>query len=117
MIMQNSGPWTGASGYGYIYHVFEIDADIPARPGNFIYARLNQENTWIPVYMGQGDLATRPVPPDLMPCIRAKGATHVHLRLNRRPEDRVAELDDLLLRYLNVFAPEGCQAPADQKEA
>ena len=105
-------PWTGASGTDYIYYVFERHPDVPSRPGNFIYALKNPEGLWVPVYVGEGDLAVRGTgDPELIACVDAKGATHVHLRLNSRKQDREEEVRDLLARYLNAFAPYGCHSP------
>ena len=113
----DSGPWTGASGAEYVYYVFERDVEVPARMGNYIYARKNQEGHWVPVYMGQGDLSVRCSDPALLERIGRKQATHVHLRLNAREDDRVQELTDLLARYLNAFEPDGCHSPADRPAA
>ena len=109
--------WIGESGTEYIYYVFPIDAEVPARSGSYIYAKRNEEGLWAPVYMGRGDLAKRCSDPSLLDRIAAKEATHVHLRLNRRENDRIEELADLLTRYKNAFAPVGCHSPDDPRAA
>jgi hypothetical protein len=101
--------WTGASGTNYLYHVYERQPDIPSRLGNYIYALKNHEGHWAPVYIGQGDLSIcAAADPGRMACIDAKGATHVHLRLNASEEERLSEVEDLLRRYLNAHHPHGC---------
>ena len=45
-------------------------------------------------------------------CVDAKGATHVHLHVNAKKEDRLAELRDLLDNFPGVRQPDGCnEAP------
>lgn len=114
---EDSGPWTGASGAEYVFYVFDRDAEIPSRRGIYIYAKKNQEGLWVPVYIGHGDLAARCTDPKLRECIDRKQASHVHLRLNSREDDCIAEVQDLLARYLNAFAPDGCHAEADRPPA
>jgi hypothetical protein len=41
-------------------------------------------------------------------CIDAKGATHVHVRVNFDREHRVAEVKDLLENFPQAYAPDGC---------
>jgi len=67
------------------------------------------DNKWIPIYIGQGDLGDRIGPNHhAATCINSKGATHVHVHLNGRVEDRTAEESDLLARYTNAYKPNGC---------
>lgn len=106
--------WTGESGANYVYHVYERQPDVPSRPGNYIYALKNQEGLWAPVYIGQGDLAVcAAADPQRMACIDAKGATHLHLRLNGAEEERRSEAEDLLRRYVNAHHPHGCNCGLD----
>ena len=107
------GPWLGESGKEYIYYVFELDLILPLRVGNYIYARRNEDGRWVPVYMGHGDLSKLCTNAALLHSIRAKGATHVHARLNTMADDRHDELNDLLVRYKNAFPPDGCNSPED----
>jgi hypothetical protein len=77
--------------------------------GNYIYAKKNQAGYWVPVYMGEGDLSKRATPDHhRIRCIDSKGATHVHLHLNAKNEDRRAEEQDLLANYINALTPDGC---------
>src|ERR1700675_477889 len=53
--------------------------------GNYIYSKLNENNLWVPIYIGQGDLAARATKDHhRIDCIDKKGATHVHLHLNAK---------------------------------
>jgi hypothetical protein len=101
--------WIGASGAEYTYYVHERHPDIPKRMGTFIYSKKNQEDLWVPVFIGEGDLSVRAnADSELMTRINAKGATHVLLRINSVETDRRCEIADLLNRYQNAFEPEGC---------
>lgn len=113
-LYDEDGPWLGASEAEYTYFIYDIGERLPARFGNYIYARKNDEQLWVPVYMGHGDLSLLCTDAEVLDCIRAKGATHVHARLNSMEEVRVAELHDLLARYENAFPPDGCNSPIEE---
>lgn len=102
--------WTGGSGTEYTYFVWSLPVNFNAdQAGNYIFSKKNDKGLWVPIYMGQGDLADRVR--DIhhqAPCIKGKGATHVHVHLNPRERDRTAEEEDLLARYTNAYAPNGC---------
>lgn len=102
--------WTGASGKNYIFYVWPRHPDIKSgQMGNYIYTKLNSEGRWVPIYVGQGDLSVRSTSDHhRIECIDKKGATHVHMHTNTREEDRLAEERDLLARYTNAYAPNGC---------
>jgi hypothetical protein len=102
--------WTGASGADYLYFIYPRHPEINAgQDGNYIYAKKNSEGKWVPVYIGEGDLSKRATSDHhRMTCIDSKNATHVHLRINGRKEDRRAEERDLLARYTNAHVPSGC---------
>jgi hypothetical protein len=52
--------WPGASGKTYKYYVYRIGHKLKAEAGNYIFARVNQNNRWEPVYIGEtDDLDTR----------------------------------------------------------
>ena len=62
-----------------------------------------------PIYIGEGNLTQRAEPdPRGMACIDAKGATHVHVRVNFDRERRFAEIKDLLENFPQAYAPDGC---------
>ncbi len=102
--------WTGASGRSYTYFVYSLPCSFNKnQPGNYIYCRINARGNWVPVYIGQGDLGDRIGPNHHQAaCIRSKGATHVHVHLNRREQDRRAEESDLLAAHPESYQPTGC---------
>ncbi|MGA9137925.1 MAG: hypothetical protein WBZ39_08330 [Methylovirgula sp.] len=102
--------WIGASGKSYTYYIWPRHPDLkPDQPGNYIYAKLNEKGLWVPVYVGQGDLAVRATEDHhRVECIDSKGATHVHLHLNAKEADRLAQEQDLLANYTNAYVPQGC---------
>lgn len=103
--------WTGVSGRQYTFHIVGLSADLePGARGNYIYAKLNRDNTWRPIHVGHGDLSVRGSQcPAEMQCIKRLGATHVHIRLTGGGEEtRAAVARDLLARYSEAYAPVGC---------
>lgn len=107
--------WTGASGRKYIYDVYRRHPKVtPHQAGNFVYAKMDTQKRWIPIYISQGDLTQRAaVERDRAACIDSKGATHVHLHVNFDKEDRLAEEKDLLSNFPQAYIPDGCnEGPA-----
>lgn len=106
--------WQGASGKQYTYYIWRRHPNINnGQAGNYIYAKRNQQDLWVPIYIGEGDLSVRCTRSHhQQTCINSRGATHVHLHLNARQEDRWAEEADLLARYQNAYAPNGCNVKA-----
>jgi hypothetical protein len=102
--------WTGASGRKYVYHVYALHPAVtPNQPGNYIYSKLDARKRWVPIFIGQGDLLQQAaVDPRHAKCIDAKGATYVHLHVNFKKEDRLAEEADLLDNFPQARVPEGC---------
>ena len=102
--------WTGASGKNYTYYIWSLPANFdPDQDGNYIFSKKNSEGQWIPIYIGEGDLAERVSDSHHQAtCIKSKGATHVHVHLNKSEIDRKAEESDLLARYTNAYKPNGC---------
>jgi hypothetical protein len=101
--------WKGASGREYKYYIWELPANFdPNQDGNYIYSRLNENNRWVPIYIGQGDLKDRTDNHHQATCIKRKGAAHIHVHLNAREQDRLAEERDLLANYTNAYQPNGC---------
>jgi hypothetical protein len=104
--------WTGASGTTYLFYVYERPPAVPSRGGNFIYAHMLTDKVWVPAYMGHGDLAICcENDAERLACIDGKGATHIHMRLAPMDAEQSAVTADLLDRYRNAHAPEGCNAP------
>jgi hypothetical protein len=105
--------WTGASGAKYTYYVYKRGTPVdPGKDGNYIYAKMNAQNQWVPVYFGEGDLSNRAGGSGSnhhrKDCIDSKGATHVHMRLNPEKSSRRTEEQDLLGYYVNALEPYGC---------
>ena len=109
--------WTGKSGTTYTFYIYDRPPQVPSRAGNFIYARKNSEQLWVPSYISHGNLA-KCSEEDLavMGCIDSSGATHVHMRLCSTEAERIAIHADLLAAYRNTFPPEGCNDPAEAGE-
>ena len=74
---------TGASGGQYTFYVYERHPKIiKGQMGGYIYTKIDQDNTWQPIYVGQGDIGVRCTENQhQIECIDSKGATHVHLKL------------------------------------
>ena len=90
--------WTGASGESYTYYIQPRGAKLaPNQKGNFIYAKRDTQNHWVPIYIGQGDLSAHSWPPQAL--MDSKGATHVHMHLAASDEGRLAEERDLVAKY------------------
>lgn len=101
--------WIGASGTKYKYHIWDLPVDFkPNQDGNYIYSKRNENNKWVPIYIGQGDLKDRVENHHQAACIKRKGATHIHVHLNSKKEDRIKEEKDLLANYNNAYQPTGC---------
>jgi hypothetical protein len=108
--MANEIIWNGASGTGYRYAVYPRHPQgIPAKTlGNYIYTKV-VNNVWVPIYVGQGDLSERVTKNHhRITCIDSKGATHVHMHLNPKEADRLAEERDLLAGHSDAYTPKGC---------
>ena len=110
MANQETCVWVGKSGARYTYYVYPRHPSINAgQDGDYIYAKKNAQGLWVPIYIGQGDLSKRAtLDHHRIDCIDAKGATHVHMRLNAKKDDRLAEEQDLLANYKNALTPGGC---------
>jgi hypothetical protein len=102
--------WTGASGTPYTYYIWQLPTTFdPNQDGNYIFAKTNSEGKWVPIYIGEGDLASRVSDSHhQVTCIRNKGATHAHVRTNGNEQARKSEEADLLGRYTNAYKPNGC---------
>ena len=102
--------WEGLSGQRYTYWIFALPTEFT--PGvfvNFIFAKPGPSRVWVPVYIGEGDLALNSaLDQGTIRCIRAKGATHFHCHPNRDPGERRRESQDLQARFWAAFEPQGC---------
>jgi hypothetical protein len=97
----------------YRYWVFEQHPKIdPDQPGNYIYATI-ENNQWVPVYIGQGDISVRcSQAHHQVQCINSKRATHVHMHKNVGKDAREMEEADLLANFPMAYAPSGCNIKA-----
>lgn len=101
--------WEGGSGEYYTYYVWKLPANFDSgQDGNYIFAKKNSEGLWVPIYIGQGDLRERAKNHHKAECIKRKGATHIHVHLNKVEENRLSEESDLLKVYSNAYSPYGC---------
>src|SRR5260370_30353622 len=94
---------TKCSFYGYERHPRIIKGQM----GGYIYAKIDQ-NTWLPIYIGQGDIGARCTQSHQIECIDSKGATHVHLKITADEHIRKSQEQDLLAAYPQAYAPTGC---------
>ena len=108
--MASEQQWQGASGKSYTYFVYPLDPSFNDGDGNYIYTKKNTEGNWVPIYIGEGNLAERSQLSQHHQgaCIRSKGATHFHCHLNADQQARLAEEDDLLKRFTDAYKPKGC---------
>ena len=102
--------WIGESNTKYTYEIWELPVSFkPDQYGNYIYSKKNTEGKWVPIYIGEGDLAVRVSENHHQAtCIKSKGATHVHVHLNSDEKAGKAEESDLLARHTNAYKPNGC---------
>jgi hypothetical protein len=102
--------WTGASGRKYTFYVYARHPRIiKGQMGGYIYAKIDQDNTWQPIYIGQGDIGVRCTQSHhQIECIDSKGATHVHLKITADECIRKSQERDLLAAYPQAYAPTGC---------
>jgi len=102
--------WVGASGTEYLYYVYSLPYRFdPDQDGNYIYAKVSPQRDWVPIYIGEGELADRVSDNHHQAaCIKRKDATHFHCHLNPNNEARRAEESDLLAQHTNAYQPSGC---------
>jgi predicted GIY-YIG superfamily endonuclease len=80
--MADTCNWPGVSGKSYTYHVHPIETALKAEAGNYIYAKLNQQGQWEPLYIGEtDDLDQRVTTHEKRECVRRNGGTHIHAHL------------------------------------
>jgi hypothetical protein len=108
--MSNQIKWGGASGTAYTYNIHQLPVSFnPNQPGNYIFCKLNAQNQWVPIYIGEGDLGERISDKHhKWTCVKSKGATHVHEHLNAIESNRLAEEKDMLAGHPIAYAPYGC---------
>ena len=101
--------WVGHSQTVYKYFIQEVPASFEEHEaGNYVFARMDDKDLWVPIYIGEGNLQDSANNHYRLKCIREKGATHFHFRLNKSEYVRRAEQHDLISIYPNAFEPDGC---------
>ena len=92
--------WPGQSGKNYLHYIHPIGTDFMPVGGNYIFCKLNAQDRWVPVYIGQtNDMKVRFANHHASPCISRNGATHVHEHSNDNQQNRLNEESDLLSRF------------------
>ena len=90
--------WPGTSEEEYGYQIYPIATDFEDSPGNYIYAKKNNQGKWDAVYIGQtSSLRDRFANHNKKSCILSHGATHIHVHNGSNNEQtRKAEEKDLI---------------------
>ena len=106
--MSEQVDWTGESGTTYTFVVVPWPAPLDEGyvVGNYICARQTDHGDWIPVYVGEGDLASPSS--ETHPCfdlLQERGVTHLHCHLNDDADARRHEARDLLSRHILAAVP------------
>ena len=93
--------WAGQSGKEYAYKVHPITTPFRPLPGNFIYAKQDEECNWIPLYIAQTrDMHQRLEGHFPVEAAIDHGATHVHAHYdNVGHAARCMEERDLIERW------------------
>jgi hypothetical protein len=77
--------------------------------GNYIFSKFNSSNnTWLAIYIGEGDLKDRIADHINKGCITKKGATHIFIRLNTDEKGRFDDETRLLVGNPEAYEPNGC---------
>jgi predicted GIY-YIG superfamily endonuclease len=97
MADENVCVWPGRSGKEYRYWVYPFGRPLQAKPGNYIFAKLNSKNQWEPIYIGEtDDLDSRVADHEKRERARTHGMTHIHAHLTSGDRSsRLAEETDL----------------------
>ena len=73
----------------YDFEVYDTNTTWNDVPGLYIFTGLNQDNLWVPLYVGQaGSFADRLPGHERWEEARQLGATHVHARVERLAANR-----------------------------
>ena len=91
--------WQGKSGTWYDYFVAEGNGQFKSEPGNYIFARLEPNNTWTAIYIGQTDDLSKRLTTshEKLPCARQNNFTDIHAHTSSsRESDRTTEESDLI---------------------
>ena len=93
--------WEGRWGTKYTFQVYAVPISPNHVPANYIFARLNANNAWTPLYIGEtSDLADRLTNHEKWPCASQNGVTHIHAHTSPANEaQRKQEEADLIARW------------------
>lgn len=81
--MSNTVTWNLNNGVSYSYEPYALDASFNAVPGNYVFARQNQNGSYSAIYIGETDnLKERHENHEKRPCALKNGATHILARRN-----------------------------------
>ncbi len=96
--------WPGKSGKNYQYEIYSLDTSFQPLAGNFIYARQNEDGTWVPIYIAQTrDLHQRLEGHVSLQDAMNNGATHIHAHYCAVGQAaRCSEERDLILAWQPV---------------
>lgn len=96
--------WVGYSGKQYRYEIYPLETEFRPLPGNYIYAKQDEEGRWIPIYIAQTrDLHQRLEGNVRMDKAIASGATHLHAHYCTAGQAaRCTEEHDLVKRWQPV---------------
>ena len=102
--------WCGHSGEAYSFETFETYGHFKKFAGLYIFEKCHDTNGWTPVYIGQTEnLGERFDDHHKIDCIKAKGATHIHvLATECSKEMRLKQESDLIKGHPLCLAPVGC---------
>ena len=72
--------WVGKSGKIYEYFVHDSSESVLPAAGNFIWAKLLPNKTWVAICIGEGERLSNVVKDGMTyPCVIQHGATHLHI--------------------------------------
>ena len=95
--------WPGQSGREYTYYIYPIGNDFKEEAGNYIFAKTNSSNKWVPQYIGQTkNLNNRLENHEKEDCAIRYGATHIHAHLESNSQVRLNEEKDLIDKWSPV---------------
>ena len=79
--MANTCRWTGASGWGYDYHVVPLSSRLPNVPGNYVICR-HAGSMAYPLYVGEAEDLSQRCNDNHEKWVAAirLGATHIHVK-------------------------------------
>ena len=92
---------TTAAWKGHDFYVYANNANWRDVPGVYIFAGLHQEGEWYPLYIGKTESLSERLPThEKWSDAQLLGATHIHARVERVRETRVALEKELVAAHL-----------------